>query len=238
MAQADLQGAQGATREPVLTPSQVAPITAIISAGDSCGAFRVYHQRDQILLRHLGTSDCRPCLEDRCGGGHLRQGFRRAKVFGEVVVREMALSIKLIERSRNQPQSCGNDWIFSRQSLVRRLHGGLSHCAVIIGSTELRSECCITPIGNRLGNQQVEDSVVGRGYGPPKARLCWGLRVDKYERLFHEIVMVCHLSCPFWILPALVFRIAPEVEVRVQPPILHRSQLVEQERGNPPRDVR
>ena len=73
----------------------------------------------------------------------------------------MALSIKVIERSRNQPQPRDGDWIFSRESLVRRLNRCLPHCAVIIGAAELGPECGVTPIGNRLRDQQVKDRVVG-----------------------------------------------------------------------------
>lgn len=78
-------------------------------------------------------------MEDFLGGFYLMKGISLIQVLGEIVVREMAILLKLNERERDKSQTLHNEWVYSGKGkvvLIQQPIGRRFHYSVIIGSTE------------------------------------------------------------------------------------------------------
>src|ERR1039457_5305077 len=104
------------------------------------------------------------------------------------------------------------------------------HRAVIETATEYRSQFRPSPVGRRLGYQEMEERVVGSGNGPPEAGLMLrALRMQTLKDLgeYEQVVGKRHGSSQSRLFEVGLLGLAAEVEVGKNAPFFQGLNLLD-----------
>jgi mRNA interferase MazF len=103
----------------------------------------LHEQGHEICLSDLLSAYRRPCAEDLFGGFYLRQRVDRVEVLCKIVICEVAVFLKLAERSSHESEAGHNSGIFAGKGEILAIQdsvGSGPHDAVVIGSAEGRPQ--------------------------------------------------------------------------------------------------